>query len=239
MTNLNTKSMFTLGIFILLGLSSLGYFISSSVVKFKQYDRSVTVKGLSQKEYKADIVLWPIKFVIPDNDFFKLNENIEKNTKIIFDFLKKNGISDDEITVQSPSITDRLASDYSNSRNFEYRYLGKRTINIYSKNVDKIRETISKLNELTKEGIVFKIDDYDTRIEYIFTKLNEVKPLMIEESTKKAREVALKFAKDSSSKLGKIKKARQGQFSITNRDKNTPYIKTVRVVSTVEYYLSD
>ncbi len=92
---------------------------------------------------------------------------------------------------------------------------------------------------MTKEGIVFKIDDYDTRIEYIFTKLNEVKPLMIEESTKKAREVALKFAKDSSSKLGKIKKARQGQFSITNRDKNTPYIKTVRVVSTVEYYLSD
>ncbi len=81
MTNLNTKSMFTLGIFILLGLSSLGYFISSSVVKFKQYDRSVTVKGLSQKEYKADIVLWPIKFVLPDNDFFKLNENIEKIRK--------------------------------------------------------------------------------------------------------------------------------------------------------------
>lgn len=239
MSNLNTKSMLTLGVFILLGLSSLGYFISSSVIIFKQYDRSVTVKGLSQKEYKADIVLWPIKFVIPDNDFFKLNENIEKNTKIILEFLKKSGISDDEITVQSPSITDKLASDYSNSRDIEYRYLGKRTINIYSKNVDKIRETISKLNELTKEGIVFKIDDYDTKVEYIFTKLNEIKPQMIEESTKKAREVALKFAKDSNSKLGKIKKAQQGQFSITNRDKNTPYIKTVRVVSTVEYYLND
>lgn len=239
MSNLNTKSMLTLGVFILLGLSSLGYFISSSVIMFKQYDRSVTVKGLSQKEYKADIVLWPIKFVIPDNDFFKLNENIEKNTKIILEFLKKSGISDDEITVQSPSITDKLASDYSNSRDIEYRYLGKRTINIYSKNVDKIRETISKLNELTKEGIVFKIDDYDTKVEYIFTKLNEIKPQMIEESTKKAREVALKFAKDSNSKLGKIKKAQQGQFSITNRDKNTPYIKTVRVVSTVEYYLND
>jgi hypothetical protein len=62
---------------------------------------------------------------------------------------------------------------------------------------------------------------------------------MIEESTKKAREIALKFAKDSNSKLGKIKKARQGQFSIYNRDKNTSHIKTVRVVSTVEYYLDD
>ena len=62
---------------------------------------------------------------------------------------------------------------------------------------------------------------------------------MIEEATMQAREVALKFAKDSNSRLGKIKKASQGQFSISARDKNNPHIKKVRVVSTVEYYLSD
>jgi uncharacterized protein len=62
---------------------------------------------------------------------------------------------------------------------------------------------------------------------------------MVEEATTKAREVAEKFAKDSKSKLGKIKKASQGQFSINNRDKNNPHIKKIRVVSTVEYYLSD
>lgn len=54
-----------------------------------------------------------------------------------------------------------------------------------------------------------------------------------------ARAVAEKFAEDSSSTLGKIKTARQGRFSISDRDSTTPYVKNVRVVSTVEYYLSD
>lgn len=232
------KPMLILGIAIFLGLFSLGYFIFTSVINYKQYDRTVTVKGLSQKQYNADVVLWPIKFETPDTNLSNLNERIENYTSIILKFLKENNISDKEITIKPPSIIDKSANDYGN-KNYQYRYLGTRTINIYSKDVAKIRETISKLTKLNKKGIVFKINDYDTRIEYIFTRLNEVKPLMIEESTKKAREVALKFAKDSNSKLGKIRKARQGQFSIFDRDKNTPYIKTVRVVSTVEYYLSD
>jgi hypothetical protein len=238
MSNLNTKSMFFLGLFIFLGLSSLGYFISSSVITYKQFDRSVTVKGLSQNDYKADVVLWPIKFITTDINLQVLTKKMETQTKIVVDFLINNGIKKDEITIESTSITDKLANDYSN-RNFKFRFLGNQTINVYSKNIDKVRSTILKLSILNKKGIIFKINDYDTRVDYIFTRLNDVKPSMIEESTKKAREIALKFAKDSNSKLGKIKKARQGQFSIFNRDKNTSHIKTVRVVSTVEYYLDD
>ena len=98
---------------------------------------------------------------------------------------------------------------------------------------------MSKLSELGKKGIVFTGGDYQSQTEYIFTRLNEVKPEMIEEATRKAREVAQKFAADSESTLGKIKKAYQGQFSINPRDKNNLHIKRVRVVSTVEYYLSD
>ncbi len=238
MSNLTSKSMFTLGVFILFGLVSLGYFLVESVNVYKQYDRTVTVKGLSQKDFKADVILWPIKFTTPDKDLFNLNKKIEGYTNVIVDFLEKNGIKNDEISIHAPSITDKLANDYSN-RNFQYRYLGNRTINVYSKNVEIVRDVISKLSQLNKKGIIFNVNGYDTRIEYIFKRLNEVKPSMIEESTKKAREVALKFAKDSNSKLGKIKKARQGQFSIFDRDKNTPHIKTVRVVSSVEYYLND
>jgi len=238
MSNISTKSIYFFGVSFLLGMFTLGYFLTKSVSLYKQYDRSVTVKGLSQKEFKADIVLWPIKFVTLDSDLVKLNNRVDEYTNLILDFLEKNGIKKDEITIQAPSITDKLANDYSN-KNFQYRYVANRVINIYSKDVDKIRENISKLTSLINKGIVFRFNDYDTRVEYIFTKLNEVKPQMIEESTKKAREVAIKFAKDSNSKLGKIKKARQGQFSISNRDKNTPYIKKVRVVSTIEYYLSD
>jgi hypothetical protein len=98
---------------------------------------------------------------------------------------------------------------------------------------------MNKLAGLGKKGIAFTAHNYRNSTEYLFTRLNEIKPIMVEEATTKAREVAEKFAKDSNSKLGKIKRARQGQFSINNRDKNNPHIKKIRVVSTVEYYLSD
>jgi hypothetical protein len=98
---------------------------------------------------------------------------------------------------------------------------------------------MSDLAQLGKQGIVFTGGNYQSQTEYLFTRLNEVKPAMIEEATNKAREVAVKFAQDSQSTLGKIKRASQGQFSISARDNNTPHIKRVRVVSTVEYYLSD
>ena len=80
---------------------------------------------------------------------------------------------------------------------------------------------------------------YQTQTEFIFTKLNDIKPEMIEEATKNAKEVAEKFARDSNSTLGKIKRASQGQFSIGNRDNNTAYLKKVGVVSTIEFYLSE
>lgn len=238
MSNINSKTMDVLGVFIFLGLSVLGYFISHSVIKSKELERSVVVKGLAQKQFQADLVLWPIKFVVSNNNLKSVHEELDKNKKIILDFLKQNNISDDEVTVGLPAIMDNFARDYS-TRDVQFRYLANVSINIYSKDVKKVRKAINKISNLSKKGIIFKFNDYDTRIEYIFTKLNEIKPSMIETATKNAREVALKFAKDSKSKLGKIKKARQGQFSITNRDKNTPYIKTVRVVSTVEYYLDD
>ena len=102
-----------------------------------------------------------------------------------------------------------------------------------------MRSVMSSLSELGKQGIVFTGGNYQSQTEYIFTRLNDVKPEMIEEATRKAREVAEKFASDSQSRLGKIKRASQGRFSISARDKNNPHIKKVRVVSTVEYYLSD
>ena len=88
-------------------------------------------------------------------------------------------------------------------------------------------------------GYGFTGDAYQNPVEYLFSRLNEVKPEMIEEATRNAREVASKFAEDSNSRLGKIRQASQGQFSIEPRDTNNPHIKKVRVVSTVEYYLAD
>ena len=193
---------------------------------------------MSEKEVIANIVLWPIKFTVIENSLDKLNAKVENDTNEILSFLEKNGINKDEITVNSPAIIDKMANEYSNQE-VQVRYLANRAINIYSTNTQKVREISGRLFELSKKEILFKIDDFDSKIEYEYTKLNEIKPSMIEEATSNARDVALKFAKDSNSKLGKIKKASQGQFVISSRDKNTEYIKNVRVVSTVEYYLSD
>lgn len=236
----NSKaSAFILGAFIFIGLSALGYLLGNAAIEFKQYERSVTVKGLSEREYDADIVIWPIQFIVADNELDVLYNSIEKNTAMIKAFLGKNGISAKEVTFASPAITDKSAQQYGSNGKPEFRYTALQTVTVYSKNIQAVRAIMGSLSELGKQGIVFTGGNYQSQTEYIFSRLNEVKPSMIEEATREAREVAEKFAADSQSKLGKIKRASQGQFSINARDKNNPHIKKIRVVSTVEYYLSD
>jgi len=239
MDNRGNTGAFLLGVFIFLGLAALGYLLGKSAIQFKEYERSVAVKGLAEKEYPADIVLWPIQFTVADNDLTSLYNTLEANTGRIRAFLKERGIQDSEINASPPALTDKSAQQYDSSSQPEFRYTAMQTVTVYSGNVAQVRATIDKLSELGKQGIVFTGGDYQNATEYLFTRLNEVKPAMIEEATTKAREVAEKFARDSQSRLGKIKNASQGQFTIEDRDKNNPHIKRVRVVSTVEYYLSD
>lgn len=235
----HTTHALILGFFICIGLSALGYLLGSAALDFKRYDRSVTVKGLSEREYNADVVIWPIQFTAADNNLEVLYNTVERNTTKIQNFLIASGIKPKAISFNSPAITDKLAREYGSSTKAEFRYTAIQTVTVYSQNIDAVRSVMGKLSDLGKQGIVFTGGDYQSQTEYNFTRLNAIKPEMIEEATKKAREVAEKFASDSQSRLGKIKRASQGQFSISDRDKNNPHIKKVRVVTTVEYYLSD
>jgi len=228
-----------LGGFIFLGLTANGFFIGNAAIEYKLYDRSVKVKGLSEREQNADVIIWPIQYSIASNKLDNLYESIEKQTKKITVFLQENGIEASEITIASPAITDKSAQRYSHNLKAEFRFAAVQTVTVYSQHIDIARTAMNKLSELGKQGIVFTGGNHQSRTEYIFTSLNKVKPEMIAEATKNAREVAQKFATDSESKLGKIKRASQGQFSIMSRDKNNPHIKRIRVVSTIEYYLSD
>ena len=228
-----------LGIFIFFGLSSLGYMLGGAAIKIKDYERTVTVKGLSEREFPADIVIWPIKFTVVGNQLEKLYTAIDDSSAKIRTFLEKYGINKGNISFSVPFINDKVAQQYGGGPRAEYRYSSVQTVTVYSKNIEVVRKVMNSLSELGKQGIVFVGNEYDNDTEYLFTRLNEVKPEMIEEATRKAREVAEKFASDSKSTLGKIKRATQGQFSISARDKNNPHIKKVRVVSTVVYYLSD
>ena len=227
-----------LGVFIFLGLLALGYLLGNAAIRFKEYERSVTVKGLSEREVDADIVIWPIQYTAASNNLAELYSSIEASTIRIREFLEANGLTADETSVASPTITDKSAQQYGDNR-AEFRYAAVQTVTVYSNKIATARAVMARLSELGKLGIVFSGANYQARTEYLFTRLNEVKPAMIEEATRQAREVAEKFAADSQSTLGKIRRASQGQFSISDRDQNNPHIKKVRVVSTVEYYLSD
>ena len=233
-----TRSSFVLGLFAAIGLTALGYTLGSSLIRFREFERTVSVKGLSEREAKADIALWPIHFAAANNDLAALYSKLEADTKQIVAFLTANGFDKSEITVSAPGITDKMAQNFGNQTNIGLRYTAGQTVTVYSNKIDLVRSATTGLAELGKKGIAFGGDQYP-QTEYLFTRLNDVKPAMIEEATRKAREVAEKFANDSNSRLGKIKSANQGQFTVTDRDSNTPYIKNIRVVSTVEYYLSD
>lgn len=230
---------FILGALLCTGLLSAGYLLGKSAIEFKEYERTVTVKGLAEREVAADIAIWPIKFIVANNETQTLYSNLETKTKAVNQFLAKQGFSAAEITTNAPTIEDRKAQSYGNNGKIPFRYLATQVITVYSDQVDAVREAKKQLTQLGKSGVVVVGDNYSARTEYLFNGLNTLKPTMVEEATRKAREVAEKFAQDSNSQLGKIKRARQGQFSIADRDSNTPHIKKVRVVSTVEYYLSD
>lgn len=239
MNNKGIAGSLILGAFLCLGLIVLGYFISSSVYRLKALDRTVTVKGLAERDVPANIAIWPIRFRVTDNDLSTVVSTVQRNNALIMEFLRENGFTETEISVSAPAILDRQAQKYTDSTKGLFRYLATSIITVYTSKVELVRQSMQKLVELAKQGIAIAGKDYQTKTEYLFTKLNDLKPAMIEEATRKGREVAEKFAQDSKSRLGKIKRARQGQFSIKDRDSNTPYIKKIRVVSTLEYYLSD
>lgn len=228
-----------LGAFICLGLALLGLQFHQGIRAFKALDRTVAVKGLSEREVPADVVIWPIKFNEVGNGLGEIFSAIQDKNALVVAFLKANGFTDGEITVSVPAVTDRQALDYADASKLPYRYSGVSVVTVYTSHVDRVREAMNRVAGLGRQGVAVMGDDYQARPEFLFTGLNALKPSMIEEATRNAREVAERFAQDSRSRLGKIRIANQGQFSISDRDSNTPHIKNVRVVATVEYYLSD
>ena len=219
------------------GFALLGSNISSGIESFVNRDRIVTVKGLSERQVKADRVIWPVGFRELGDDLQDVYGRIEKRKDQVVAFLKEAGLTDAEIEVASPQVTDAQAEMYANQKS-RYRYSMTQTVTVSSDKVDLVRDLLVRQSDLIKAGVTL-VADYSSRTSFQFTGLNTVKPAMIEEATKNARASAEKFAQDSGSSLGKIRRANQGQFSITDRDSNTPYIKSVRVVTTVEYFLKD
>lgn len=212
----------------------LGFALKAGIDNFAFRDREVTVKGLAEREVKADLVTWPISYSIAGDDLSSLYDQVSRNNEKIITFLTSNGISREEISVNPPDTYNAMSNQYR-SGTFNYNYSITSTVSVTTTKVDKVRELLNRQSELLKDGVAFS----NSYINYQFTGLNKIKPEMIGEATKAARAAAAQFAADSESRVGKIKSANQGQFSIDDVDSSTPYMKKVRVVSTIVYYLED
>lgn len=219
---------------IVAGLTLLGLFISKGLTRIANQEQYVTVKGLAEREVLANKVVWPLPYKCVSNDMQRLYDEIEKNKNIVLSYLKDGGITDSEIVISAPAVTDRLAQSYVPD-NIQFRYQAEAVITVISPQVEKVIELMGKQIELMKDGVIIS-NEYNYQTQFEYTALNDIKPEMVEEATRNARAVAQKFAEDSDCELGNIRQATQGQFSISS-DETTPQIKNIRVVTTVKYAL--
>ena len=223
---------------IALGLVCLGWFIKAGIDNFAEKDRKVKVKGLAEQEVEADKVTWPIVSKEVGNDLPGLYNKIGKTQKKIKAFLMRNGIKESELTENAPQVVDMQAREYGDN-NKPYRYIVTSVITVTSQQVKQVRQIIARQGDLLKEGVAIVDGGYENPVKYEYVSFKEMKPKMMQEAIENAEKTAQQFAENSHSKLDKIVSADQGQFSIENRDENTPYIKKVRVVTTVTYSLKD
>lgn len=216
----------------------LGWFVKAGIDNFTNKDRKVSVKGLAEQEVKADKVTWPIVSKETGSDLPELYDRIGDTQTKIKAFLLRSGVKEAELTVNAPQVIDLEAREYNDNRQ-PNRYIVTSVITVTSNDVDKVRQIISRQGDLLKEGVAIVDGGYENPVKYEYVSFKEMKPKMMQEAIENAEKTAQQFAENSHSKLNKIVSADQGQFSIDDRDSNTPYIKKVRVVTTVTYSLKD
>lgn len=233
-------SIIIIGICVSISLLFVGFFIYKGLKTFSDKERVVSVRGLSEMIVDADYANLKIKYTEGDNDMQSLLNKIEDNNNKIVSFIKSNGLTDSEINLGVPVIKDKKNTEYNNNYSSNsLRYYCEETITIQSNKVENVRKIELSQFDLYKQGITLSQNSYEYEgdSKYTFTKLNDIKPKMIEESTNNARIAGEQFSKNSKSKLGGIKSAYQGQFEITPTE--NPLKLKVRVVSSISYFLND
>lgn len=222
---------------VALGLAAAGWFAAQGMARLKTQDRFVTVKGSAEKIVDADLVVWPLSHTVAGNDLPLVQRQLDANTVTIREFFAKAGFKPEEIVVSPPRLEDRWAWAYGENRPPE-RYRYSTTVTLRTNRVADAIAALRRTGELVSRGILIGGQEGGgSEPTFDYTQLNAVKPALIAEATANARKSAEQFAKDSGARLGGIRSANQGVVSISDRDPGSPQVKTVRVVTTVEYFL--
>jgi hypothetical protein len=233
-------------LFLAVGIALAGWWIGDGFVDSRRADRFVSVKGLSERDVEADVALWPIPFVSTDDVLARAQARIEESKQAIVVFLGEHGIPPEQIEVQGLAVNDVLANPYRGGGPVDSRYIITQTLMVRSEDPATVRRASQDVGRLVERGVVLGSNMGPAAgPTYLFTRLNDLKPAMIAEATAAAREAAEQFAADAGSELGGIRRANQGVFVILARDRapgvmeESQLHKTVRVVSTIDYYLKN
>jgi len=236
------SSSIILGVGIVLG----GLLVGNGFARGRSTDRYVEVKGVSEREAKADLALWPLRIVASGNDLSAVQATLARNTSQIYAFLRRHGVDTAQVEIQNLEVTDAYANVYAGENRGPVRYVVTQTVMVRTTDVDVVVGASERVGELVSAGVVLSSGGMgygSSGPTYLFTRLNDLKPAMIREATASARQAAAQFAADSRSRLGGIRQASQGVFVILPRDQaqgvseGTQPNKTIRVVTTVQYYL--
>ncbi|HLB53979.1 MAG TPA: SIMPL domain-containing protein [Gemmatimonadales bacterium] len=227
------------------GLALGGLLTGLGLSRVRAADRFVTVKGISEREAQADLVIWPLRLSAADNDLARAHAQLESSIVVIRRFLARNQIDTSQMARQDFRVTDAYTNQYAGPERVTSRYVIRETILVRSDKPQLVLAASQRVAELVSAGVVLSSgEEYGGGgPTFVFTGLNRLKPEMIAEATGRARESAEQFARDSRSTLGGIRRANQGVFEILPRDQApgiseaSQIVKTVRVVSTVEYFL--
>jgi hypothetical protein len=238
------------GALLALGLVLGGWVLGAEIKATRLSDRYVTVKGLVERKVKSDLAIWPLSYKEAGDDLSSVYAKTEADRKVVLQFLDQEGIQSSEIELGVVHVVDTQANEYGGGNRAPHRYIVEQGITVRTKRVDQVAVAAQKTMQLLQKGIILNSNPGQGLV-YKFTGLNSIKPDMITEATRNARAAADRFASDSGSKVGAIRQANQGVFSILPEDNasdageagegnmgaDNSLMKTVRVVTSVEYYL--
>lgn len=227
-------------IFIAVGITAAGVMVGSGIVEARVTDRRVTVKGLAEREVKADLAVWPMTLIAAGEDLALVQAEIDADVALLQSFLVSNGFDEAEISLGRARVEDRVAQSWSAELPPGGRYFITQPLRVRSNNVDIVAQASRQLGDVIRQGVVLSGWEEPA---FVFTRLNEHKPEMLQEATANARDAAQQFADASGAQLGGIREANQGVFEILPRDEipseteSMQIFKRVRVVATVTYQL--
>jgi hypothetical protein len=232
----NRISLVLAAFLIAIGLAAAGFFIGEGISGRNSTRRTISVKGLSEKEVPASVATWTIGYAATGNDLGEINRKLADSTKSVLAFLKEAGFAEADMAVQPPSLHDTsMDTRDKDTPPPPERYRADQAVLLRTAKVDAIKPALASASNLMVSGVLLS---GKSEPNYIFNQLNDIKPGMIQEATKNARIAAEQFSRDSQTTLGKLRNATQGWFQVENRDAATPERKIVRVVVDVEYEIN-